>query len=341
LAEKALHIELSRFGDRSMQDLINRKKLIILAALIMMAILPAVTQSPYIIHLFNVFFIWAIVVSNWNLIMGYAGIWSMANVAFLVIGCYTSALLSMHSGLPPVICIPLSGLVTMLVATLFIGLPSLRLRGIYIALLSMIFANMLPDILRITRHVTGGSIGLPEVPPLFEGITPLHSYYINFVAFIILLLVVYWIINSRTGLAFMALRDAYELATALGISEYREKLKVFALSSFSTGIAGGLYVHYNGIASPDLLYISTFLMAIAMMVVGGMGRFPGGVLGAALFVFGGEWLRMFGIARLTIMGGMICIFILFFPGGLMELVERLDNMIFQSRRKELPSLETE
>ena len=324
-----------------MQDLFSRKKLIVLVTLVIIAVLPAVTQSPYIIHLFNVFFIWAIVVSNWNLIMGYAGIWSMANVAFLVIGCYTSALLSMHSGLPPVICIPLSGLITMLVATLFVGLPSLRLRGIYIALLSMIFANMLPDILKISRRTTGGSIGLPEVPPLFEGITSLQSYYINFVVFVILLAVVYWIIHSRSGLAFMALRDAYEMASALGISEYREKLKVFALSSFMTGLAGGFYVHYTGIASPDLLYISTFLMAIAMMVVGGMGRFPGGVLGAALFVFGGEWLRLFGIARLTIMGGLICIFILFFPGGIMELVERLDNRLFQSRRKETPVPEFE
>ena len=97
-----------------------------------------------------------------------------------------------------------------------------------------------------------------------------------------------------------------------------------------TGIAGGLYVHCTRIASPDLLYISTFLMAIAMMVVGGMGRFPGGVIGAALFVFGGEWLRLFGIVRLTIMGGLICIFILFFPGGIMELIESIANRISQS-----------
>lgn len=341
MVEKVLHIEWSRLGDRPMKDLFSGKKRIVLAVLIIIAVLPVMAPSPYIIHLFNVFFIWAIVVSNWNLIMGYAGIWSMANVAFLVIGCYTSALLSMHSGLPPSICIVLSGLITMLVATLFIGLPSLRLRGIYIALLSMIFANMLPDILRITRRTTGGSMGLPEVPPLFNGITPLHSYYINFTAFIVLLLVVYWIINSRSGLAFMALRDAYEMATALGISEYREKLKVFAMSSFSTGIAGGLYVHYTGIASPDLLYISTFLMAIAMMVVGGMGRFPGGVLGAALFVFGGEWLRLFGLVRLTIMGGLICIFILFFPGGIMELIERLERWVFQRRKTGISLPETE
>ncbi|MCP4630382.1 MAG: branched-chain amino acid ABC transporter permease [bacterium] len=324
-----------------MRALFSWQKLTVLTVLVIIAIMPAVTRSPYIIHLFNVFFIWSIVVSNWNLIMGYAGIWSMANVAFLVIGCYSSALLSLHSGLPPMICIPLSGLITMLIATLFVGLPSLRLRGIYIALLSMIFANMLLDVLKITRRATGGSIGLPEVPPLFDGITPIQSYYINFSSFVILLLMVYWIIHSRSGLAFVALRDAHEMAKALGISEYREKLKVFALSSFMTGIAGGLYVHYTGIASPDLLYISTFLMAIAMMVVGGMGRFPGGVLGAALFVFGGEWLRLFGIVRLTIMGGLICIFILFFPGGIMELIERLVNRMSRSRKNRNPVAKVE
>ena len=319
-----------------MQALFSWQKLTVLTVLVFITILPAVTSSPYIIHLFNVFFIWSIVVSNWNLIMGYAGIWSMANVAFLVIGCYSSALLSLHSGLPPMICIPLGGLITMLIATLFVGLPSLRLRGIYIALLSMIFANMLLDVLKITRSITGGSIGLPAVPPLFDGITPIQSYYINFSSFVILLLMVYWIIHSRSGLAFVALRDANEMAKALGISEYREKLKVFALSSFMTGIAGGLYVHYTRIASPDLLYISTFLMAIAMMVVGGMGRFPGGVLGAALFVFGGEWLRLFGIVRLTIMGSLICIFILFFPGGIMELIERMVNRMSRLRKNRIP-----
>ena len=319
-----------------MQALFSWQKLTVLSVLVFITILPAVTRSPYILHLFNVFFIWSIVVSNWNLIMGYAGIWSMANVAFLVIGCYSSALLSLHSGLPPMICIPLSGLITMLIATLFVGLPSLRLRGIYIALLSMIFANMLLDVLKITRRITGGSIGLPEVPPLFDGITLIQSYYINFSSFVILLLMVYWIIHSRSGLAFVALRDANEMAKALGISEYREKLKVFALSSFMTGIAGGLYVHYTRIASPDLLYISTFLMAIAMMVVGGMGRFPGGVLGAALFVFGGEWLRLFGIVRLTIMGSLICILILFFPGGIMELIERMVNRMSRLRKNRIP-----
>ena len=324
-----------------MRALFRWQKLTVLTVLVIIAILPAFTSSPYIIHLFNVFFIWSIVVSNWNLIMGYAGIWSMANVAFLVIGCYSSALLSLHSGLPPMICIPLSGLITMLIATLFVGLPSLRLRGIYIALLSMIFANTLLDVLKITRRTTGGSIGLPEIPPLFDGITLIQSYYINFSSFVILLLMVYWIIHSRSGLAFVALRDANELAKALGISEYREKLKVFALSSCMTGIAGGLYVHYTRIASPDLLYISTFLMAIAMMVVGGMGRFPGGVLGAALFVFGGEWLRLFGIVRLTIMGGLICIFILFFPGGIMELIERMVNRISRSRRNRIPFAKVE
>ena len=313
-----------------MRKVFNWRKVAILAILTGIAVLPLFTQSPYILHLFNVFFIWSIVVSNWNLIMGYAGIWSMANVAFLVIGCYASALLSLYAGLPPVVCIPLGGFITMLVAILFVGLPSLRLRGIYIALLSMIFANMLLDVLKITRRITGGSIGLPEIAPLFGGITLLQSYYINFSGFIILLLMVYWIIRSKSGLAFMALRDANEMARALGVNEYKEKLKVFALSSFMTGIAGGLYVHYTRIASPDLLYISTFLMAIAMMVVGGMGRFPGGVIGAALFVFGGEWLRLFGIVRLTIMGGLICIFILFFPGGIMELIESIANRISQS-----------
>jgi branched-chain amino acid transport system permease protein len=146
--------------------------------------------------------------------------------------------------------------------------------------------------------------------------SPIHSYYINFGLFLGMLIVIYKTINSSTGLAFVALRDSRELATASGVSEYREKLKVFALSSFLTGIAGGFYVHHTGTITPALFAIEPFLLALAMMAFGGIGRFPGAVLGAVVLVFAGEWLRLFGILRFVMVGSLICAVILFFPGGL-------------------------
>jgi len=309
------------------------KKIAILASLIFIALYPFLHGNTYIMHIFVLFFIWAIVASNWNLLMGYAGIFSLGNIGFLAIGGYTSGILAKSFGISPWICIFLGGLGSMVAVTLFLGFPALRLSGIYIALLSLIFADSLPSILTQTRKISGGAMGLHDIPPLFPGMERIHAYYIIFAVFLIILYVIYRIIHSSSGLAFMALRDSRDFATSLGVSEYKEKLKVFAMSAFLTGIAGGFYVHYLGDISPTTLAIEPFLLTIAMMEMGGIGRFPGSVLGAVIIVFGNEFLRLAGILRLALLGALICLIILFFPGGLMQLVDWLDVKIARIRQR--------
>ena len=314
-----------------MSGFLDWKKSIILLGLIFIAIYPLVHGDKYIMHIMILFFIWAVTASNWNLLMGYAGISSLGNIGFLAVGGYASGILAKTFGWSPWITIIMGGLASMFLVTLLIGLPALRLSGIYIALLSLIFADTLPTILTQTRSITGGAMGLHDIPPFFEGITRVGSYYVTFVFFLVMLAVIFKTIHSSTGLAFVALRDSKEFATSLGVSEYKEKLKVFALVSFMTGLAGGFYVHYLGDISPTTLAIEPFLLAIAMMEVGGVGRFPGAVLGAAIIVFGNEFLRLAGTLRLAILGGLICVIILFFPGGLMQLVDWLDAKVFKKR----------
>jgi branched-chain amino acid transport system permease protein len=309
------------------------KKIAILASLIFIALYPFLHGDSYIMHIFVLFFIWAIVASNWNLLMGYAGIFSLGNIGFLAIGGYTSGILAKSFGISPWVCILLGGLGSMVAVTLFLGFPALRLSGIYIALLSLIFADSLPSILTQTRKISGGAMGLHDIPPLFPGMERIHAYYIIFAVFLVILFVIYRIIHSSSGLAFMALRDSRDFATSLGVSEYKEKLKVFAMSAFLTGIAGGFYVHYLGDISPTTLAIEPFLLAIAMMEMGGIGRFPGAVLGAVIIVFGNEFLRLAGILRLALLGAVICLIILFFPGGLMQLVDWLDLKIARIRQR--------
>jgi branched-chain amino acid transport system permease protein len=285
----------------------------------------------YIMHILILFFIWATVASNWNLLMGVAGITSLGNIGFMAVGGYVSGILAKHLGWSPWGCIILGGLGAMLIVTLLVGLPALRLSGIYIALLSLIFADSLPTILTQTRTITGGAMGLHDIPPFFEGITRVQAYYIVFGFFLLMHAVIWLIIRSSTGLAFVALRDSRDFATALGVSEYQEKLKVFALTAFLTGAAGGVYVHYLGDISPTTLSIEPFLLTIAMMELGGIGTFMGPVLGAAIIVFGNEFLRLAGTLRLALLGGLICIIILFFPGGLMQVIDWLDRRIVGRR----------
>ena len=284
-------------GGKNAVTHLNWKVIAVAIAMAGIAVYPLVHGDMYIMHILILFFIWSSVASNWNLLMGVAGITSLGNIGFLAVGGYASGILAKQFGWSPWGCMLLGGLTAMVIVTLLVGLPALRLSGIYIALLSLIFADSLPTILTQTRSITGGAMGLHDIPPFFEEITRTQAYYIVFVFFMAMHGVIWWIIRSSTGLAFVALRDSREFATALGVSEYREKIKVFVVVSFMTGLCGGFYVHYLGDISPTTLGIEPFLLTIAMMELGGIGTFMGPVLGSAIIVFGNEFLRLAGTLR--------------------------------------------
>jgi len=318
---------------------LNWRTIFLGLVLVFLLVYPLLGASSYMRHLFILFFIWAIVAANWNLLMGYAGITSLGNIGFLAIGGYVSGILAKTFDLSPWLTIPIGGLVTCILVTVFLGLPALRLSGIYIALLSLIFADSLPSILTQTRDITGGAMGLHAIPPFFPGMDKTGVYYVCLGFFLLILYIVYRIINSSTGLAFVALRDSENFAYCLGVNKFRERLKVFALASFLTGVAGGVYVHALGDISPSTLGIEPFLLAIAMIELGGVGTFAGPILGTAVIVFGNEFLRLAGTLRLALLGALICVIILFYPGGVMQLVNQAEARITRlvGKRKRSPA----
>jgi branched-chain amino acid transport system permease protein len=301
--------------------------------LFMIAIYPVLHGSKYIMHVMIMFFIWAVVAALWDLLAGYAGVLSMANVGFLLIGGYVSGILVKTYGFSPWIAIFIAGLTTMLIVTLVLALPALRLSGIYIALLTIVFSDTLPTILTQTRKVTGGASGLREVPPLWEGIGRIEIYYVMFVVFLVAIIVIYSIIHSKAGLAFQAMRDDEDLALSLGVNLYREKLKVFAICSFFTGVMGGFYVHYLNMISPGTNSLESFMLALCMVFLGGMGRFPGAIFGAFFLTFANEFLQLAGSLRPLLIGVCICTLILFLPDGFMQAVDWIDKKI--NKKKDL------
>jgi branched-chain amino acid transport system permease protein len=322
-----------------MMKLIKRpswKNIVAILIGLFIIVYPFAGANSYMKHLFILFFIWAVVASSWNLLNGYAGINSLGNIGFLAIGGYASGILSKSLGLSPWISIPIGGIITCILVTLFLGLPALRLSGIYIALLTLIFADSLPSILTQTRGITGGAMGLHEIPGFIPNMEKIHAYYICFVFFLIATYLIYRTIHSNTGLAFMALRDSENFATTLGVNRFKERIKVFAISSFLTGLAGGFYVHSLGDISPTTLGIEPFLLGIAMIELGGIGTFAGPILGAAVIVFGGEFLRLAGTLRLSLLGLLICTIILFFPGGIMQLINQIESFIRKQIKKPKP-----
>lgn len=293
--------------------------------LIMIALYPVVHGSQYIMHVTIMFFIWGVVASLWNLLAGYAGVLSLGNMAFLLIGGYTSGILTKSFGMSPWVSIVIAGLATMIVVTIILALPALRLTGIYIALLTIVFSDALPSLLTQTRKYTGGAAGLKEIPPFWPGMERIHAYYLIFMIFIIILAVIYWITRSNTGLAFQAMRDDEELALSLGVNLYLEKIKVFAVCSFFTGLIGGVYVHYLTMISPATNSLESFMLAMCMIFLGGFARFPGAVIGALFLTFTNEFLQLTGTLRPLLIGFIICVLILYLPDGFMQIVDWIDN----------------
>lgn len=299
------------------------------AAVVLLAIVGTLIEDKYFLHILILCFIWSIVVVGWDLVMGYAGIVNFAQLVFFAVGAYGSAMAATELGAPPLAAAGAGALAAGFVG-LLIGLPSLRLRGEYIAMFTFAVHLALPSLIRQGRPIgTGGSTGLMGIPPLQFGDYTLYTadklpwYYLTLALAATTSYVVYFILLRRKwGRAFVALRDSESFAMSLGVGDYKYKLLVFTLSAFVTGIAGAMYVHYIGVVTPKILGTEFFLMVMVMLSVGGLGRFPGVILGAFLITIGNELLREVGQYRLLLLGLAVVLTILFLPGGIVEVYDR-------------------
>ncbi|GAF94985.1 unnamed protein product, partial [marine sediment metagenome] len=158
------------------------------------------------------------------------------------------------------------------------------------------------------------------LPPLYIGgyifsrMELLPWYYAGLGITFVILFTTYRIINSSFGLAFTALRDAEPFAKNLGVSVYRYHLIVFGISAFFTGIAGAFYAHFFSMISPGILSLDTFLLIIVIVMVGGLGRFPGAMIGALVITFVNELLRATGPYRFIILGVIVIAIMMHMPG---------------------------
>jgi branched-chain amino acid transport system permease protein len=285
--------------------------------------------NAYFMHVLILFLTWGVVAAAWDLILGYAGVVSLGQLAFFAVGGYASGMLSIFTGTSPWISMFVGG-ITAGVIGFGIGLPCLRLRGIYVAVVSLGLHLVLPTLLMRGRDLgTGGWYGLSNIPPL-EIVAPLDLvtiYYVALVLFSLVLFVMYKIINSSVGLAFIALREAEHFAESLGVDQYKYKLLVFSMSAFFTGIMGAFYAHYISKITPAILNLDLFLLVMVMVVLGGKGRFPGAALGAFVLTILNEVLRAAEIYRVLVLGLIIVLTMIYMPTGLMGSFERVSRLI--------------
>jgi len=296
----------------------------LLVSFAVLALLPlGLGNNGYIMHLLIMCLIWSVVAVNWDLVLGYGGIFSFAQIAFFVIGAFTAALFGKNLGVSPWLGLFIGGGAACGIGML-ISLPVMRLRGAYVALVTLGLHEILPPLIRAGRPIgTGGMGSLVGIPPfqvgsyIFSAMDRVPPYYIALVIFALTMLTVHKIIHSRFGLAFVALRDAEPFAKTLGVDDYRSKLILFGISAFFCGLIGAFYGSYLGLISSALLGMDLFILVLVMVIVGGLGRFPGAIIGAFIFTFLNEFLRPLEEFRPVILGGLAIAVMMGSPEGLM------------------------
>ena len=309
-----------------------RKELITYIALfIILALLPIfIYKDSYLIGLLITCLIWGTMAAVWNFTMGYAGIFTFGQFGFFAVGAYVSGMLAKHLGLSPWFTMLAGGSGACLVG-LLIGIPCMRLKGSYIALITWALHLVLGPIIKVAEPLgTGGSTGLMSIPSIkigtlvFSRTSLLPWYYTGLVISFLILLVIYRIIFSSVGLGFTGLRDSEDFAKTLGINEYKYKLLVFGISAFLTGLIGAFYVHYAGAISPRILGLDIFLLVMLMLIIGGIGVFPGAFIGGFIILLLNELLRPLGPYRFIIFGIVVIVSIKAMPEGLLK---SLNNVI--------------
>ena len=283
--------------------------------------------SYYILHIFSLIGIYVLLVLGLNLVVGYTGLLDLGFMAVYAIGAYSAALLSAH-GFSFWLCLPISILVT--VAFRYIlGRPILRLRGDYLAIVTLGFGEITRLVLNNFDMLTNGPKGLPKVgqsimPIRLFGIPLTEEYQIFYlILFFVVLAIgaIRLIDKSKYSRAFVAIREDEIAAEVCGINTTGLKLMVFLLSAVLAAIAGTIYAHWIGFVSPESFTFWESIFLVTMIVLGGVGNITGVIMGTILIVGIPELLRSllgadFVTYRMLIFGILMVLMVLFRPQGL-------------------------
>ena len=273
-------------------------------------------------------FIYAIAGIGLMLLVGYTGLVSLGHAAFLAIGAYCHAYL-MNLGVPMPLALVSATLLSALIGGL-VGIPALRMTGIYLAVATLAFAVIIEQVLTHWVSVTGGFRGMPVAKPLVAGLDlgqPTRFYYLCLVVLVVCVLVAMNLLRAPTGRAMVAVRDSETSAQSMGIHINRTKSVAFAVSAAFTGLAGGLFAHRIGYLAPDAFTLLTSIQLLLMVVVGGLGSLHGVIFGAIFIGLLPQGIAMFRdavppvVAQLPglepgIFGLILILFLIYEPLGI-------------------------
>jgi len=292
--------------------------LIFPAALLMLPII----ANDYVLSLMVIAGIYAILCTGLNLFMGQTGQISFGHNAFAAFGCYGSAILTTAYGWPPLPALVISALLASLAATL-IGLPTLRLRGHYLAMATLALGLIVYELSVQLEWLTAGFLGISGIPALGLGQWRLSGdiqyYYLLWFLVGVGLWIYVRITQSRVGRAFGAIAGDENAARSLGINVSRYKLLAFVISAAYGSVAGSLLAHYVGYVSPEVIGLGMVTLLFTMLFVGGIGTTTGPILGAILISVLPSLLARFQDYRQLVYGVLLLVVIMFAPRGVHSL----------------------
>ncbi len=295
--------------------------------------------GDYLLYLANLMGVLAIAALGLNILTGFTGQISLGHAAFMGLGAYATAILAARLGLPFWIAIPAGGVASLL-AGMVVGVPSLRIKGLYLAIATVAAQVIFEWIFTNWNAVTGGIRGI-NVPPArilgFALDTDLRIYFLIQSLAALHAWAAANLFRTRVGRAFVAVRDRDISAELMGVNLFRTKILSFMISSYYAGIAGGLWVFFTKVVTPENFPLSLSIQFLAMVIVGGLGSIKGTLLGTVFVTLVPELLRAGTEATRSVMpdamsylapmkdvlfGAMIVAFLIFEPHGLAEMWSR-------------------
>ncbi|NQV60045.1 MAG: branched-chain amino acid ABC transporter permease [Alphaproteobacteria bacterium] len=302
--------------------------------------------GEYYLSIINIAAIAVVGALGLNILLGYTGQISIGHAAFMSVGAYTAANFAVHFDMPFWVTLPAGGLMAAAIGVL-VGLPSLRVKGLYLAIATLAAQFIIEWVLNHTPAISGGIQASIEMPrPVFFGTvlnTQSELYFFILPVTIVAIVATLNLVRSRIGRAFVAIRDQDIAAEIIGINVYRYKLLAFAISSFYAGVTGVLYTYYFGIANYEAFQLPISIDYLAMVIIGGLGSVLGSIFGAVFitllpivirvfmetvgvfFVDGVYLAQVIAQMRLILFGGLIIFFLVVEPDGLNKLWQNIRN----------------
>jgi branched-chain amino acid transport system permease protein len=301
----------------------------VLVAWLGAAILPR-SVNEYQMTVINGAAIWVVAAVSLNLINGYTGQFSIGHAGFMLVGAYAAATMTkyVHTGLAPALVV---GGLFAAVCGLLVGIPTLRLRGDYLAIVTLGFGEIIKVVFLNLERVPFTSWDLGAARGL-SGVEKLAGFFPSYLCAFITMIVILNLVNSSPGRALKSIREDELAAEVMGVDTTRYKVAAFVIGAFFAGIAGGLYIHQYQIVNPkEFGFIKSFEIVV-MVVLGGMGSTTGVAVAAIFLTFLPEWLRSLAQWRLVIYSLMLILLMLWRPQGLMGSRE-IGGWLLSRRRK--------